>query len=237
MSSPSSDNHIEVVISRLESEPLDWVVPLTIAPNVLVTIYNKGTPLTKEETRKLGASRIVESENVGRESHAFMSHIVKHYKGFANATVFVPADLPKKVPETPNRITDPKFTQDTAHGYVLFLAEQAKQHGLSQNAMSYDVGAMSAHWHLKMSDKWPGVFDSKKLFGEWYEEVFQEHFPMRKIKWYKDSIFAARSDVIERVSLQIWKAALQQVSTHHDPEANHYMQRTWYEVMNSASSV
>lgn len=83
----SSKRHIdvEVVVAHYD-ENLDWIdYALRKAPHVRYSVYSKN----KEPPE--GTTSI---PNVGRESHTFLYHIVKHYDSLADWTVFTQAAAP-----------------------------------------------------------------------------------------------------------------------------------------------
>ena len=65
----------EIVVARYE-ENIDW---LTLIEGFEFKVYNK----------KSGENLL---ENVGRESHTYLSHIVKNYENLADFTVFLQGD-------------------------------------------------------------------------------------------------------------------------------------------------
>jgi hypothetical protein len=77
---------VELVIARHE-EDLRWV--RRVPPSVKVTIYNKGVsrPLTAELESRDGIS-VIPLPNKGRESHSYLTHLVKRYGSLAPHTVF-----------------------------------------------------------------------------------------------------------------------------------------------------
>lgn len=69
---------VELVVARY-SESVDWVM----AYNDIAVIYNKGP------TRLVGFQRVVNVENIGREGHTYLYHIVQNYEKLTENTIFV----------------------------------------------------------------------------------------------------------------------------------------------------
>ena len=67
-------NTCEVVISRY-SENIQWITNI----NKNVIIYNKGNDLDVS---------CIKLNNVGRESHTFLTHILKNYNNIKDSTFF-----------------------------------------------------------------------------------------------------------------------------------------------------
>ena len=234
---------IEVVIAHF-SEDLSWLKPLLIEPqshphHIRITVYDKqGAPIADDLRALLTASphRIIPLPNVGRESHSYLTHInsSKNQESVsADVTVFSQGNIADHVPTTKDRITDELFDPRTqAHMYLIDLAEKALRaaDGLSPNHAIVNAGNMSAHWHLKLADKWPNLMDTGKNYGEWYERVFERSFPRTPIRWYKNAIFAVTQQAISLVATDVCERLLKEVSSHVDPEAGHFMERSWREM-------
>jgi hypothetical protein len=77
---------IELVIARHE-EDLRWV--RRVPTSVNVTVYNKGrTPALPEEFPERDGLTVTSLPNVGREAHAYLSHLTGRYGNLADLTVF-----------------------------------------------------------------------------------------------------------------------------------------------------
>lgn len=74
-------NDISLVIARYK-EDLDWVT----AYNDIAIVYNKGPdPVQK-------GLRVVDIENVGREGHTYLYHIINNYDSLTNRVIFSQGD-------------------------------------------------------------------------------------------------------------------------------------------------
>ena len=72
---------VELVVARY-SESVDWAM----AYNDIAVIYNKG------RTPVVGFQRSVNVENIGREGHTYLYHIVQNYGNLAEKSIFMQAD-------------------------------------------------------------------------------------------------------------------------------------------------
>lgn len=75
---------VEVVVAHYD-EDLTWISESAGKPNVRYTVYSKSS------NPPAGSLAL---PNVGRESHTFLSHIVKNYESLADWTVFTQAAAP-----------------------------------------------------------------------------------------------------------------------------------------------
>lgn len=76
---------IQIVIARY-NENLDW---LSLIPSEYeIIVYNKGKKITNTNEN----IKIIEIENIGRESHTYLQHIIKNYNNLSNKIVFCQGD-------------------------------------------------------------------------------------------------------------------------------------------------
>lgn len=77
---------VDIVVARY-NEDITWVASVVRhlrrlgSPDVRAYVYNKGLPLPCDT---LPGVRVVPLPNVGRESHTYLHHMVKHYSAYAS---------------------------------------------------------------------------------------------------------------------------------------------------------
>jgi hypothetical protein len=83
---------VEVVVAHF-NEDLHWLAKLAQkeAKDVLISVYSKGSDIVPDLPVEVKAERL---PNVGRESHTYLSHIVKNYDQLSDWTVFTQAGEP-----------------------------------------------------------------------------------------------------------------------------------------------
>ena len=72
-----NNNNVSMVVARYK-EDIEWVM----AYNDIVIIYNKGPDLN------LPFKKIIKLENIGREGHTYLHHIIENYNNLSNKTIF-----------------------------------------------------------------------------------------------------------------------------------------------------
>jgi hypothetical protein len=207
----TNTNSIDIVVARY-NENMDWLLPLSD----ICTVYNKGDDMISDKYKK-----IYILENVGRESHTYLHHIIKNYDNLGKITLFTQANISDHIPKELPPLE-----------YVSNLITSATIHGHSLNAYCHNVGSMSAHYDLKFADKWPKLDDTGMCFGEWLKKILpgQHNIPFGSIQWYKNGLFALDSNVIKRYPKEFYEKLAKYVDSHIDPEAGHYFERAWYEI-------
>ena len=81
-----NNSNVDIVISRY-NESLDWITEQPFN-GYNITVYNKGSNTNFEKPQNI--TRIVHLDNVGREGHTHLYHIVNNYDNLAEITVFLP---------------------------------------------------------------------------------------------------------------------------------------------------
>lgn len=80
---------IELVVSRF-NENLDWLQ--NVPYYFIITIYNKGkNDINTSKFEKLNYS-IKNLENIGREGHTYLYHIISNYKKLSDLIIFTQGD-------------------------------------------------------------------------------------------------------------------------------------------------
>ncbi len=75
----------DIVVARY-NENLDWLNLIPKHFNII--IYNKGDTLTNIKNNW----KIIQLQNIGRESHTYLQHIINNYDTLADKTVFCQGD-------------------------------------------------------------------------------------------------------------------------------------------------
>lgn len=200
---------MDIVVARYK-EDLGWLGDLCDK----AVIYNKG-PLDDavEAGWKAKGARVVYLENVGRESHTYLRHIIDNYDGgLAEWTVFTqgnPFDHCKDV-----------------RG---MLVNCPKESGRSPNWTPSGPNWSYMHEHFrirswagKLNEPFPGDF---RAFWDMHVRV---PYPADKVvRVYWGGIFAvSRSRILQRPKAD-YEAMLKTVMSPN-PEAGHFFERAWY---------
>jgi hypothetical protein len=219
---------IDIVISRY-NEDLKWILDTQIsrytsypAYTTTIYIYNKGkSPFTPPPI--LGCRvHVINLENVGRCDHTYLHHIIAKYDDLANVTIFLPgsADWSYKLSKTIFTVRKAYETLDTAMAcqkfpegvhvaYRNFMLDEWKSSN-EQNA------AMNMENKLGKSEIRP--------FGKWYQHEFGNLF-IDTICF--NGLMAVSKKHIRNRPVDFYKRIIKYVDHHHNPEAGHYVERSW----------
>lgn len=219
---------IDLVISRY-SESLEWLCDPEILScldndkiDTTIYIYNKGIEFPVELCHHFTKYnlRYIELPNVGRCDHTYLYHIINHYNQLADVTIFLPGsgimeykknrsfNVIKKSYETLNSVF---FVNDITLKEVydfqldLWLSsdESNKKNNKNDSMLKCDI----------------------RPFGKWYEHVYNKS-ELNYIVF--SGIFSVHEEHIRNSSLDFYKKLIKYVETHNNPEAGHYIERSWF---------
>jgi hypothetical protein len=210
----------ELVVSRY-MEDIQWLEELPKGFFSRIRVYNKGKPLKDV----IGGVEIIELENIGRESHTYLTHVVNNYSSLAKITVFVPGSVMTKDYKAKqfNRILDKLREKDESIiiGPLKTREEIEGERGFTLNehkTSNDDNRRENPDMRLNKSNS--------GTLGAWYDQYFPGE-EMKCISWY--AIFAASADDIHKRPVDFYRGILATVSSPN-PEEGHYLERLWSNV-------
>ena len=209
---------IEIVISRY-NEPLEWIKDSPFS-NYNAIVYNKGPNEEFEKTPNI--KRIVPLENVGREGHTHLYHIINNYDNLAEITVFLPGscnmqnkkDKAKKLIEKIEEYDKAVFVSDETHNCVKTVLYHFQ---LDEYTSSDDSNrSINPENILEKSNIRP--------FGKWFETNFGD--TVTKNISYLGIYSISKQDILQH-PIEHYKKLLEQLETSSNPEVGHYIERSW----------
>jgi mannosyltransferase OCH1-like enzyme len=211
--------NVEIVVARY-NESLCWMNEYPFNQFEYI-IYNKGS---NDNFEKKHVKKIITLENVGRCDHTYLYHLIENYENLSNIVVFFTGSL-GTLPMKKNKAI-------TILNNII----------LSSFKNAYFIGTY--HNCLKTNYK-DFVIDHYSCTGyENYSKNSETHLNKCKLrpyaKWYKyffgtttahwstlGGIFSIDTrDIIQHPKTK-YISILQTVNTHSNPEAGHYIERSW----------
>lgn len=229
---------VDIVIARYE-ESLNWLChprirEIILNPSIETTfyIYNKGeTQIESLECYENSTTiHVMKLLNVGRCDHTYLYHIMNRYNDLADVTIFIPASV----------------TLESKIGKFFFTLERAYK----------DIDTVFINEHPVMSKK-SVVNAQKSFCLDKYESASPENrinndtsMQLSKIRpfkeWYISADFAkqngqlidlnivtyagifaiSRKNIMKR-PLESYQEIIKYVDGHQNPEAGHYIERSW----------
>ncbi len=194
----------QLVVARY-NEDVQWLFPF----KDIVYLYNKGN-----YHPTLDSFNTIALQNVGRESHTYLTHIVENYDNLAEHVLFFQAHIDdhKRLP------FNEYFGFDGFIGKKVDLDIQSLQKRIPHFGKWKE---MIRNGNMKLSDHTPYDF-IKYLLGI----NIPENVHKTKIVW--SALFSVSREVIHQKPLYFYKNALRYISHHVNPEEGHFFERCWY---------
>ena len=198
-----------IIVARY-NEDVDW---LSKYKDFKITIYNKGKNLRKNDF-----SNIIELENVGRESHTWLYHIVENYEKLNDYNIFLQAqidDLNCMAYRNPN---------DYIKNIDKYGFSVSRFGLLTPFHWSWNVGVDKDH---RYKSKWINkeISRSKLGFRNFSKKLFP-NIPLFVATSY-GGCFAVKKETIKQHDILFYKKLLRILSNNKNPIEGHFMERLW----------
>ena len=204
----------ELVIARYNEDTL-WSG--RFAKCTPTTVYNKGKALPKW-LHETASSRSAQLPNVGRESHTFLYHIVRHYDHLANTTIFFQGAINTRIEQ---RLGPPE--RYMRNGIDTF-------YGNNVRAMGRHNGYGWQHHPDRVRYPSRGGASGHTL-GSFFANVLHRNLSQSS-PWVPGAYFSVGRNVVHRNSRRYYQRILQDtnLSVHSAPEEGHFMERAWMSI-------
>ena len=196
------------IVCARYNEDIRWLLPF----KHITVIYNKGDYpeiLNKFETIIL--------DNVGRESHTYLYHIVNNYENLSDKIIFFQGNISDhKILDLEDYFKDGDFIGKIDSININNLKDKIIHYGKYKN--QYNSG------NMKISNMSP--FDwITKIAG-----INLENINSSKLVWGAN--FAVSKKLILNKPKIFYQNILRYIENHVNPEEGHFLERTWYIIYN-----
>lgn len=209
---------MQAIIARY-SESLSWLDDL----NCYATVYNKGSGLID------GA---VQLPNVGRESHTYLTHIIRNYPDFPEFSVFLQGSPFFHMEQGADILSLNNMIAENIERNVPFK-------GFAWFRMVCDrLGRPHQLADPSKKGKWLG-WGKDIPVGEVYEKLFKRTSPEKFIASAATGLFMVRRDRILTRPLSLYENALAMVEADPLDSCNtgHAFERLWQVIFNGSSAI
>lgn len=216
-----NNENIEIIISRY-NENLNWLNEYPFNQFSYI-VYNKGN---NDNYCKNNVKEIIYLQNVGRESHTYLYHILSNYDNLKDITIFFPGSLDLHYKKELayyllNLIINDNFN------YAYFIGE-------------YNNNILDKFYDFKL-DNWSSTNNNNLTLNI---ETNENNFQLCKFrpynKWYNFylnnikvdcctywGIFSIdKRDIIQHSKIR-YEMLLDILSVGSNPESGHYVERSW----------
>lgn len=199
---------VEFVVAQCDEDVSELIARIRETnPAARVTVYAKGAG-------KGTPPDAVRLPNVGREAHAILHHLVARYDSLADSTAFVQGG-------------------SMAHDLKRRAAEFLMAVPPTRDFSSLTLASLPSTERDFSLDEWQGQSDPEprrltpaepRPFGAWYQRHVGGAFPGL---WTSTSTFAVSRAAVRRRPKRAYERLLRTVEAARDPEAAHYLERSW----------
>lgn len=200
------NNKFQIVIARY-NENINWLLPY----RNIVIIYNKGNyvPL-------LNKFQTIYLENVGRESHTYIYHIVNNYDNLAERTLFFQGNI------SDHKMLDIEdyFKNDNFIG---------KFNEITINDLSKNIN----HFGKYKNDYMSGNMKKCNFTPcDWIKKVIGIDITQQSLNVVWGANFSLSKELILSKPKEFYQNILRYIDYHQNLEEGHYLERTWYIIFN-----
>jgi hypothetical protein len=220
-----------IVISRY-NEDLNWLNDEHFDKYQYI-VYNKG--VNDDYVKSANFKKELKLENVGRETHTYLTHIINNYDELADFTIFVPGSL-----ELENKYERAKR---------LFIETDNNENSDLLSCIKFDTSVkdtfndfqidsyLSSNQNNKTINNDASIKESEiRPFGKWYESTFNNVNIDGKC-FTQNAIFGITKDTILKKPKSYYIDLIEHVNDHNNPETGHYFERSWETVFYPYSNV
>lgn len=250
---PSPRAAVDVVVSRFSEDvaTISAIINLVLAqnPGARAFVYDKADDANAFSADAFGSGVTVRRiDNVGMIDHAYLSHIVDMVEGddLADFTFFVTGTVLKARDSVDKSAAFERLLQTAGpmaslvQGGAIFGKTAAPREPFYWCDESFQIDAYTpgANWSPEAQGRFrPLVKASARPLVSWLNEFLEPRGILDRIGGLQMcsywGIFGATRRAIEQWPLGMWQRLRDEVGVALDGEAAHYMERTWYLLLQS----
>jgi hypothetical protein len=199
-------SEIEIVIARY-NEDISW----SYRYKEYCVVYNKGRDIIEYPFKE-----VINLENVGRESHTYLYHIITHWDKLAIKTLFTQGNIFDHV--------------GLNFDLSIFFVEEY-DFIIKNGALIKDYDSTTGEilhygkWEKELEEG--KMMKAKKSFVDWCKEVLNISLDNGPIFYGPGATFSVSKRLIYNRPLEFYKYLMSFLENHPNPEEGHYLERTW----------
>ena len=203
---------VQYVIARY-NENIDWLKD----DDKDILIYNKGKSLNLKNEIML--------DNVGREAHTYLYHIINNYDNLKNIIVFSQANISDHTGLNDLHFFDKyiidkldfKFSSNYVHSNNEFCAPDF-------NIQIKNI--LVNNYNILENDV------NKIIFKDWFIKNIQDDFPKNGLYIYWNALFCVSKNLILTRPKEFYINLYNQLVKLNAPIEGHFLERSWFYIFN-----
>jgi hypothetical protein len=205
----------DIVIAHYR-ENIDWVFNLSFKNITNIYIYSKDDKVSKPKVCDLPIVKHKYLPNIGRESHTYLTYCIDNYTSLSDFVIFLQGD-------------------PSAHGYGTNVINNWINQSLDANfTHTKNYREYALDWALnngRLSHWYTPTQPSKYNIYDWFSEYITKD-NIAKHRIYYSANFGIRKEYIVSRPLEDYYLLINNELNTINPEAGHYMERSWYHFFN-----
>ena len=210
--------NVDIVVSRY-NEDLKWIMEYPFN-KFTYTVYNKGV---NENFIKYNVKKIIKLNNVGKCDHTYLYHIIQNYDNLSNIIVFFPGSLDmeykkQKAKKLLQLIMNSNYTK------AFFIGDY--QHNLYNSFRTFklDNWKTTNGQNASINNETDLLKCRLRPYGKWYKYFFGRTVAHWVSMW---GVFSLdKRDILQHQKYR-YILLIQTINKHSNPEAGHYIERSW----------
>jgi hypothetical protein len=192
-----------IVVARYNEDPWSWLPK----GDPYVKIYNKGQ-----------GDKGIPLENIGRESHTYLTYIVENYDTLPEVVFFTQGSA-----DHTGGLSVEQFTHIQGPCSENFHVTKGPYYTFDPDGHLRD----QVHYGVDL-------YASELNFYDWFTRYISSDVdPRGEITWYMGATFSVKSERIRTRSKEYYTSLLAQFpKDQSNPEVGHYFERSWYYMFN-----
>jgi hypothetical protein len=210
--------HVDIVVSRF-NEDLKWTLESPFNAFQYI-VYNKGD---NEDFEKTHVKKIINLNNVGRNDHTYLYHIVQNYDNLNDIIIFFPGSV------------DMEYKKGKAIDLLNYIKEYKRAlfvcpvH-VKPNILTEFCDFSMVHWSASYNKNFIKNQESylypanTRPFGKW----FLENFGDIEVTFYQHhGLLSVDKRDIMQYDKDRYVKLMDQLEVSSNPEVGHYIERSW----------
>ena len=207
---------VKIIVARY-NEDLSWMKesPFNLFRYI---VYNKGV---NDDFEKCNVDEIINLPNIGRCDHTYLYHIVNNYNKLNDINVFFPGCLNMSFKKTKAiKILNGIINNKTA----IFLGTFTRSIKDTFSNFTLDNWTSTDAANKTLNPECKTYPAALRPYNKWYNYMFGDI----KVEYYCiHGIFSIHKMDIIQHPISRYTQLLNAVSLHSNPEAGHYIERSW----------
>ena len=209
---------IEIIVSRF-NEDLSWTLEEPFNKFQYI-VYNKGTNDDFEKTKVI---KVIPLDNVGKNDHTYLHHIIENYNNLRDITIFFPGSInidykKEKAKKILQKIIESNYQKAYFLGHKQLNVRESFKNFLLDEWQTTDCQNLTQYSEKKLKKC------KLRPYNVWYKYFFGKISAKWSTWW---GIFSIDKRDILQHPIQRYQLLILTINDHPNPEAGHYIERSW----------